>query len=57
MSKSNAMEIIAILYLIAGLLAHNWFHWLLFGLAVENTFESVYYAWRDRAQSLDGGQS
>lgn len=47
MNKTNSVEIIAILYLIAGLLCHNWFHWVLFFMAVENTIESMVYAFKD----------
>jgi hypothetical protein len=47
MNKSNAIEIIALLYLIAGLLVHNWFHWVLFALAIENVIESMYYSYKE----------
>jgi hypothetical protein len=48
MSKSNSIEILAVLYLIAGLLTHNWFHWVLYGLAIENTIESMVWAVKER---------
>lgn len=49
MSKSNATEIIAVLYLIAGLLVDSWFQWVLFGLALENTIESMVYAFKAKS--------
>lgn len=52
MSKTNSVEIIAILYLIAGLLVHNWLHWILFGLAIENVLESMWWATKERKAKL-----
>ena len=41
MSKSNSTEIIAILWLIAGLLMNGWGRWVFFALAIENVIESM----------------
>jgi hypothetical protein len=48
MTKSNQTEIIAILWLIAGLLTPIWLHWVWYGLAVENILESVGWAIHER---------
>jgi hypothetical protein len=45
--KSNLIEVIALLYLIAGLLVHNWFHWVLFAMAAENVIESAVWAYKE----------
>jgi len=47
MRKSNSVEIIAILWLIAGLLTHDWFRGLFFVMAIENMIESVAWSYKE----------
>jgi hypothetical protein len=52
MSKSNAIEIIALLWLIACLLTDStWLQWGFGLLAVENMIESAVWAVRERRNS------
>jgi hypothetical protein len=48
MSKSNATEIIAILWLIAGFTASGWWHGFFIGIAIANLAESMFYAYKER---------
>lgn len=48
--KTNIIEVIALLYFIAGLLVHNWFHWVLFTLAVENIIESMIWSYKEHKE-------
>lgn len=52
MSKSNAVEIISVLYIIAALLADGfhqprWVTWSFVFFALENLVESVYHAYKE----------
>jgi len=53
MSRSNATEIIAILWLIAALLCTGFWHWLFVALAVENTLESMYKSLKDHERTME----
>lgn len=48
MSKSNATEIIAILWLIASTQVTGVWHWVLLVLGIENIIESVVFAFLHR---------
>ena len=44
MNKSNAAEIMALLYLIVFTQVHGWFRWLCLALAIENFLASVMWS-------------
>ena len=46
-SKSNVVEIIAILWLIAGFIVGGWFKWVGIALFAENVIESMFYSYKE----------
>ena len=47
MTKSNVVEIIAILWLIAALNCRGVWHWAFITIAIENTIESMVWSYKE----------